>query len=346
MCQIREPPLWASRTYIMYAFESVPHRYFINHRVRLIEICMVKRIDMIKNRIIKEMLVKGGRKVDLDTYATSWTQNDELKDAKEETVKERAAQILEENRQSLAAAQELLYSSSAYSVLIILQGMDAAGKDGTIRHVMSGVNPQGCRVQGFKVPTPEELGHNFLWRYSKALPLKGEIGIFNRSYYEDVLVVRVHPELIEAQHLPPGNRGNKFWGDRFKDINAFERHLDRNGTLILKFFLHMSKEEQRRRLLERLENEDKYWKFSIADLKERGSWDDYVKAYQALLSATSTKWAPWYIIPADHKWAARAVIADIITTKIQALDLQYPKVNQQQMEEIRKAREQLKQCQA
>jgi PPK2 family polyphosphate:nucleotide phosphotransferase len=298
---------------------------------------------VIKNKLIRILIAKEGSKVDLDDRETGWAQNDDLKNAGEEAVKERAAQILEENRQSLSAAQELLYASGAYSVLIILQGMDAAGKDGTIRHVMSGVNPQGCRVSGFKVPTPEELGHNFLWRYSKALPLKGEIGIFNRSYYEDVLVVRVHPELIETQHLPPGRRGNKFWEDRFKDINAFERHLSRNGTLILKFFLHMSKEEQRRRLLERLENEDKHWKFSSADLKERGFWDDYVKAYQALLSATSTKYAPWYIIPADHKWAARALVADIITTKIQVLELQYPQVTELQMDEIVKAREQLKQ---
>jgi len=286
--------------------------------------------------------VKEGTKVNLDDHDTGWAQNEELKEAGEEAVKEAAIKILEENRQSLATAQELLYASGAYSVLIILQGLDAAGKDGTIRHVMSGVNPQGCRVQGFKVPTSEELGHNFLWRYSKALPLKGEIGIFNRSYYEDVLVVRVHPELLVSQGLVTGKVTDKFWEDRYKDINAFERHLSRNKTLILKFFLHTSKDEQKRRLLERLENEDKYWKFSSADLKERAFWGDYTKAYENMLSNTSTKWAPWYVIPADHKWAARAIVADVITTGIQNLKLQYPKVTKEKMDEIVKAREELK----
>jgi PPK2 family polyphosphate:nucleotide phosphotransferase len=296
----------------------------------------------IKKKLIRKLTVKEGTKVNLDDYDTGWAQNEELKEAGEQAVKEAAVKILEENRQSLAAAQELLYASGAYSVLIILQGLDAAGKDGTIRHVMSGVNPQGCRVQGFKVPTSEELGHNFLWRYSKALPLKGEIGIFNRSYYEDVLVVRVHPELLVTQGLVTGKVSDKFWEDRYKDINAFERHLSRNKTLILKFFLHTSKDEQKRRLLERLENEDKYWKFSSADLKERAFWGDYLKAYDNMLGKTSTKWAPWYVIPADHKWAARAIIADVITTGIQKLKLQYPKVTKEKMDEIVKAREELK----
>jgi PPK2 family polyphosphate:nucleotide phosphotransferase len=299
-------------------------------------------IITIKKKLIRKLTVKEGTKVNLDDYDTGWAQNEELKEAGEEAVKEAAIKILEENRQSLAAAQELLYASGAYSVLIILQGLDAAGKDGTIRHVMSGVNPQGCRVQGFKVPTSEELGHNFLWRYSKALPLKGEIGIFNRSYYEDVLVVRVHPELLVSQGLVTGKVTDKFWEDRYKDINAFERHLSRNKTLILKFFLHTSKDEQKRRLLERLENEDKYWKFSSADLKERAFWGDYTKAYENMLGKTSTKWAPWYVIPADHKWAARAIIADVITTGIQNLKLQYPKVTKEKMDEIVKAREELK----
>ena len=296
----------------------------------------------IKKKLIRKLTIKEGTKVNLDDHDTGWAQNEELKEAGEEAVKEAAVKILEENRQSLAAAQELLYASGAYSVLIILQGLDAAGKDGTIRHVMSGVNPQGCRVQGFKVPTSEELGHNFLWRYSKALPLKGEIGIFNRSYYEDVLVVRVHPELLVSQGLVTGKVTDKFWEDRYKDINAFERHLSRNKTLTLKFFLHTSKDEQKRRLLERLENEDKYWKFSSADLKERAFWGDYLKAYENMLSKTSTKWAPWYVIPADHKWAARAIIADVITTGIQKLKLQYPKVTKEKMDEIVKAREELK----
>ena len=297
---------------------------------------------MIKKKLLKKLIVREGAKIDLADFETGWAQNEELKDAGEEAVKEAAAKLLEEGRKALASAQELLWASGNHSVLIILQGLDAAGKDGTIRHVMSGVNPQGCRVQGFKVPTSEEIGHNFLWRYSKALPSRGEIGIFNRSYYEDVLVVRVHPEILENQRLPPGKRGAKFWEGRYRDINAFERHLRQNGTLILKFFLHTSKDEQKKRLLERLENEDKYWKFSAADLRERGFWDDYIKAYEAMLSHTSTKVAPWYVIPADNKWAARALIADIISTKIHSLELKYPKVTEEQLKDIRAAREQLK----
>ncbi len=297
---------------------------------------------MIKKELIQKIMVKPGKKVDLKDYETGWAQNDDLKKAGEGVVKEAALRILEHNRQALAASQELLWANGIHSVLIVLQGMDTAGKDGTIRHVMSGVNPQGCRVTGFKVPSSEELGHNFLWRHSKALPSRGEIGIFNRSYYEDVLVVMVHPEILDAQRLPSAKRGDKFWERRYDDINSFERHLDANGTLILKFFLHISKEEQKRRLMDRLKDKEKYWKVSPADLKERGFWDDYISAYNAMLSKTSTKWAPWYIIPADYKWAARALIADVITGKIEDMDLSYPKVSDAQIEELKKAKTQLK----
>jgi PPK2 family polyphosphate:nucleotide phosphotransferase len=297
---------------------------------------------MIRDEIIRKITVKPGKNVDLKGHETGWAQDDVLKKAGEEQVKDAAKKILDANRQSLAESQELLWASGAYSVLIVLQGMDTAGKDGTIRHVMSGVNPQGCRVQGFKVPTQEELSHNFLWRYSKALPSRGEIGIFNRSYYEDVLVVKVHPEILDAQRLPPGKRDQKFWDRRYRDINAFENHLVQNGTIILKFFLHISKEEQKRRLLERLENKEKYWKVSPADLKERGFWDDYIQAYEAMLSNTSTRRAPWYIIPADFKWAARALVADVISKKIQELDLKYPEVTKQQVMELKKSKKQLK----
>jgi PPK2 family polyphosphate:nucleotide phosphotransferase len=297
---------------------------------------------MIRDEIIRKITVKAGKKVDLKDHETGWAQDDVLKKAGEEQVKDAAMKILDANRQSLAESQELLWASGAYSVLIVLQGMDTAGKDGTIRHVMSGVNPQGCRVQGFKVPTQEELSHNFLWRYSKALPSRGEIGIFNRSYYEDVLVVKVHPEILDAQRLPPGKRDQKFWDRRYRDINAFENHLVQNGTIILKFFLHISKEEQKRRLLERLENKEKYWKVSPADLKERGYWDDYIQAYEAMLSNTSTRRAPWYIIPADFKWAARALVADVVSRKIQELDLRYPEVTKQQVMELKKSKKQLK----
>jgi len=297
---------------------------------------------MIREEIIRKITVNPGKKVDLEDHETGWAQDDVLKKADEDQVKDAAKKILDQNRLTLAESQELLWASGAYSVLIVLQGMDTAGKDGTIRHVMSGVNPQGCRVQGFKVPTQEELSHNFLWRYSKALPSRGEIGIFNRSYYEDVLVVKVHPEILDAQRLPPGKRDQKFWDRRYKDINAFESHLVQNGTVILKFFLHISKEEQKRRLLERLENKEKYWKVSPADLKERGYWDDYIQAYEAMLSNTSTSRAPWYIIPADFKWAARALVADVVSRKIQELDLKYPEVTKKQVEELKRSKKQLK----
>jgi PPK2 family polyphosphate:nucleotide phosphotransferase len=297
---------------------------------------------MIKEKFIKKMRVIPGKGVSLKNFGTGWAQNEELKDAGKDAVKERAQEILESNREALATSQELLWASNTHSVLIILQGMDTAGKDGTIRHVMSGVNPQGCRVYSFKVPTEEELDHDYFWRYFPKLPAKGMIGIFNRSYYEEVLVVRVHPELLEKQRLPPGKRGKKFWDTRYRDINEFERHLVENGTLILKFFLHISKDEQKKRLLERLENEDKYWKFSLADLAERRFWGDYLDSYEKMLENTSTDHAPWYVIPADYKWAARALVADVITTRIQALDLHYPTVSPGQMDEIRRAREILK----
>jgi len=296
---------------------------------------------MIRKKLISRVRVAPGQRVRLADFPTSWAASKELKEAGKEAVKERAQEILDANRASLAAAQELLYASNIYSVLIILQGMDTAGKDGTIKHVMSGVNPQGCRVNSFKVPTPEETDHNFLWRYSKALPGRGEIGVFNRSYYEDVLVVKVHPEILEGQQLPPGKRGNRFWNGRYEDIVAFEQHLARNGTLILKFFLHISKDEQKQRLADRLQDTEKYWKFSLSDLAERQYWDQYQEAYEAMLEKTSTDFAPWYVIPADFKWAARTLIADIISTGIQRLDLAYPEISPDGLQELEKARVQL-----
>ena len=209
-------------------------------------------------------------------------------------------------------------------MLVVLQALDAAGKDGTIKHVMSGVNPQGCQVFSFKKPSSDELSHNFLWRCMRCLPERGRIGIFNRSYYEDVLVVKVHPELLDQGKLPPGKRNKAFWQGRYEDINAFERHLTRNGIAVVKLFLHVSKDEQKRRFLERLDRPEKHWKFSAADLAERGHWDEYVNVYEDALSATSTDKAPWYVVPADHKWATRSVVADILTGVIQDLDLHYP----------------------
>ena len=219
--------------------------------------------------------------------------------------------------------------------------MDAAGKDGTIKHVMSGLNPQGCQVFAFKKPSAEEVDHNFLWRYMRALPERGRIGIFNRSYYEDVLVVRVHPKILEGQKLPNGNRGSKFWKDRFDDINTFERHLVRNGTVILKFFLNVSKKAQKERFIERLNDPAKHWKFSFADLEERGYWDDYQVAFEDMLQHTSTPWAPWWVVPADHKWVTRTLVAAIVTDAIKDLRLEMPTVSEEQRRLIARAKQQL-----
>jgi PPK2 family polyphosphate:nucleotide phosphotransferase len=257
------------------------------------------------------------------------------------TAKERAEAFLEANRGELAAAQELLWASDTYSVLVVLQAMDAAGKDGTIKHVMSGVNPQGCAVHGFKRPSPAELDHNFLWRYWDKVPERGGIGIFNRSYYEEVLVVKVHRAILAAQRLPDGGGGRAFWAARYDDINHFERHLVRNGTVIVKFFLNISKAEQKRRLLQRIEARDKHWKFSAADLEERGYWHEYMGAYQDMLRATSTEWAPWYVIPADHKHVARALVAAILSGTIGALGLSYPKVSKAAERQLAAARRRL-----
>jgi PPK2 family polyphosphate:nucleotide phosphotransferase len=283
-------------------------------------------------------VVKPCHKVNLKDCKTGWAQNEEAKLMGKGELKDRANRLLQENQQQLAEAQELLYASHTYALLVILQGMDAAGKDSTIKHVMSGVNPQGCRVTSFKQPSSTELDHDFLWRQCVALPEKGMIGIFNRSYYEEVLVVRVHPDLLDRQRLPPGNRGEKFWQQRYQDIASFERHLACNGTVILKFFLNVSKEEQKKRFLERLDTPQKNWKFSAADLKERDYWEQYMGAYEDMLSNTSTKCAPWYIVPADYKWLARSLVADIITSSILCLDLKYPEVNKQQLEGLKAAK--------
>jgi PPK2 family polyphosphate:nucleotide phosphotransferase len=294
---------------------------------------------MINPKLLKQFLVEPGSEVDLKKYVTDWTETEVAKELGKEVIKERAAEILDESRKQLAEAQELLYAADTHSVLIILQAMDAAGKDGTIRHVMAGVNPQGCQVFSFKKPSAEELDHNFLWRYMKSLPERGRIGIFNRSYYEDVLVVKVHPEWLGPG--APAEPDEKFWKQRYEDINNFEKHLTRNGTLILKFFLHVSKDEQKRRFLERLTNPEKHWKFSEADLAEREHWKEYRKAFEDALTATSTKRAPWHVIPADRKYVARALVADLITTAIQDMGLKYPKVSEDKMKRLAEARAKL-----
>jgi PPK2 family polyphosphate:nucleotide phosphotransferase len=239
----------------------------------------------------------------------------------------------------LAELQDRLYAQDQWAVLLVFQAMDAAGKDGTIKHVMSGVNPQGVQVFSFKAPSAEEIDHDFLWRTQKAMPERGRIGIFNRSYYEEVLVARVHSEILARQRIPKKLVGDDIWDDRLEDIANYERYLAHNGTLVLKFFLHVSKKEQKRRFLERLDERDKNWKFSANDAKERGYWDAYMDAYEAAIRATAKKHAPWYVIPADNKWFTRLVVAAAVVHALDGLDLQYPKVGPEQQKELATARE-------
>jgi PPK2 family polyphosphate:nucleotide phosphotransferase len=238
----------------------------------------------------------------------------------------------------LRELQDRLYAQDRWAVLLIFQAMDAAGKDSTIEHVMSGVNPQGTQVFSFKAPSAEELDHDFMWRTNRCLPERGRIGIFNRSYYEEALIVRVHPGILAGQKLPAELVGDDIWEQRFEDINGVERYLARNGTLILKFFLHVSREEQRRRFLARLDDPEKNWKFSVGDAKERDHWDSYMKAYEEMIGHTSTDHAPWYVIPADHKWFTRMAVADIIVDALEDLKLEYPVVDEEKKKELQAAR--------
>ena len=295
---------------------------------------------MIDEDILGRFRVPAGKKVKLKDYDTGWDGPGRFKELGEDQLKDRAKEALARDLAELEQAQGLLYADARYAVLIVLQAMDAAGKDGTIKHVMSGVNPQGCQVFSFKKPSAEELQHDFLWRYARCLPERGRIGIFNRSYYEDVLVVKVHPDLLGPRR--PGEKvGKKFWGHRYADINAFERHLVRNGTVVLKFFLHLSKKEQKKRFLARLDRPEKNWKFSAADLAERAFWDDYMDAYEDALGATSTSWAPWYVVPADHKWATRTIVADVVASALRGLDLKYPEVDEAGRKLLAEARRKL-----
>jgi PPK2 family polyphosphate:nucleotide phosphotransferase len=260
-----------------------------------------------------------------------------LKDAD----KPRAQEALQAGRQALAELQTMLYAQDRWSVLLIFQAMDAAGKDGAIRHVMSGVDPQGVQVHSFKAPSAEELDHDFLWRCWRALPERGRIGIFNRSYYEEVLVVRVHREILEAQKLPKGLVGKKIWDQRYEAIRAMELHLARSGTLVLKFFLHMSKEEQKKQFMERIEDPAKNWKFAAGDVKERQHWDAYMDAYEAMIRATSAPHAPWYVVPADNKWYTRTVVAAAIVDGLASLDLHFPELDKAKRAELAAARKAL-----
>jgi PPK2 family polyphosphate:nucleotide phosphotransferase len=281
--------------------------------------------------------IKPGSSIDLKDYDTAYTGDFKDKsDAKEK---------LKSDIEKLSDLQYKLYASNEYSLLIIFQALDAAGKDGTIKHVMTGVNPQGCEVTSFKEPTPEELEHDFLWRCYRRLPRKGEIGIFNRSYYEEVLVTRVHPELILKQRIPSvdslENINDDFWQSRYKQINRFEKHLSENGVRIIKFFLHVSKEEQKERFLKRIDDPDKNWKFSMDDIHERKFWKDYQRAYEDAISNTSTEFAPWYIIPADHKWFMRTAVGDIIVKTLESLELKMPELNDDAKADLQKAKDML-----
>lgn len=253
-------------------------------------------------------------------------------------AKPRARTALAQGVELLAALQDRLYAQDKWAVLLIFQAMDAAGKDGAIKHVMSGVNPQGCQVYSFKAPSAEDLDHDFLWRCMKALPERGRIGIFNRSYYEETLVVRVHPELLRAQKVPAELVGKRVWKERFEDIRNFEQYLGRNGVLVRKFFLHVSRDEQRRRFLERIDNPDKNWKFSSADARERGHWDEYMAAYEDMIRHTATKDAPWYVVPADNKWFTRIVVAAAVIEALDSLNLAYPEVGPDKLADLAEAR--------
>jgi len=279
---------------------------------------------------IKKMRVDGSGKFRLDDHDPGATGG--------LGGKEEAAARLEKSCDRLRELQETLYAYDRWSVLLVFQAMDAAGKDSTIEHVMSGVNPAGCQVQSFKAPSPEELDHDFLWRTTCRLPERGRIGIFNRSYYEEVLVVRVHPDFLRGQRLPPEVVHDDIWKERFEDIRTFERHLARSGTAVIKFFLHVSKEEQKRRFLSRLDEPEKHWKFSAGDVKEREHWDEYMEAYEDCIAHTSTEQAPWYVIPADHKWYMRLAVSEIIVQRMEELNLAYPEVDERKKDEVAAAR--------
>jgi PPK2 family polyphosphate:nucleotide phosphotransferase len=281
--------------------------------------------------------VRPGKKFALADHDPAWAGDPKEPENKR---REKAEQLLAADVEELARMQELLWAADTWSVLAIFQAMDAAGKDGVIKHVMSGIHPQGVEVTSFKHPSAEELDHTFLWRCMKRLPERGRIGIFNRSYYEEVLIVRVHPELLAAQRIP-GVEAKKTWEGRFDDINAFERHLTRNGTVVLKFFLNVSREEQRKRFLARIDEPAKHWKFSASDVAERGHWDEYMTAYEAMLAATSTEHAPWYVVPADRKWVSRAVVAAVLAGTIGRLGLDWPEVTAAKKPAIEEARRKL-----
>jgi len=294
-----------------------------------------ERIIEVSRKLAKPYRITDGKK-----FRIKDIDPDDTGDLKAED-KPRAKEALQNGIQALAELQDVLYAQDRWSLLLVFQAMDAAGKDGTIKHVMSGVNPQGCQVYSFKAPTSNDLNHDYLWRCIKCLPERGRIGIFNRSYYEETLVVRVHPELLDRQKLPKECVGKHIWEERFHDIRGFERYLHRNGTVVRKFFLHVSKGEQQKRFLERLDNPDKNWKYSINDAKERGFWDDYMDAYEETIRETASEDAPWYVVPADNKWFTRVIVAAAVIDALASLDLHYPKVSDAQRKELAEAKKAL-----
>jgi PPK2 family polyphosphate:nucleotide phosphotransferase len=266
---------------------------------------------------------------------------DDTLDFTKEEHKSRAKEVLATGVMALAELQDKLYAQDKWAVLLIFQAMDAAGKDGAIKHVMSGINPQGCQVYSFKSPSAEDLDHDYLWRCMKALPNRGHIGIFNRSYYEEVLVVRVHPEFLAKAKLPPKLIGKNIWEERYEDMRNFEEYLARNGIIVRKFFLHVSKKEQKQRFLDRIDDPQKNWKFSSNDASERDYWDDYMKAYEEMIQGTATKEAPWYVVPANNKWFTRVIVASAVIETLDSLDLAYPKVDESKLKELASAKKKL-----
>ena len=295
-----------------------------------------KEIRQIVHKLSRPFRVTNGK----DFRLKDVDPNDTLEFTKQED-KPRAKETLALGVRALAELQDKLYAQDRWAVLLIFQAMDAAGKDGAIKHVMSGVNPQGCQVYSFKSPSSEDLDHDYLWRCMKCLPNRGNIGIFNRSYYEEVLVVRVHPEFLGKQKLPPKLVGKEIWEDRFEDIRNFEQYLSRNGVIVRKFFLHVSKKEQKQRFLERIDDTQKNWKFSSNDAAERDFWDDYMKAYEEMIQETATKKAPWYVVPADNKWFTRVVVVAAVIEALADLDLEYPKVGEDKLKELATAKNKL-----
>jgi PPK2 family polyphosphate:nucleotide phosphotransferase len=281
-----------------------------------------------RDRVLGQILVTPGEPARIADRSPASTDDPEFADLARDELEQRAKDAIARGIAELSEAQELLWASDRYALLVVLQALDAAGKDSVIKHVMSGVNPQGVHVVSFKKPSAEELDHDFLWRVAKAVPERGRIGIFNRSHYEEVVALKVHPEWLEGQRLPPGKRGAQFWKGRYDDINAFERHLDRSGTKIVKFFLNVSKAEQKRRFMARLDTPGKEWKFKASDVAERAHWDQYIRAFDDAITATSTRWAPWYVIPADHKPVMQAIVVRLLVETIQGLGLSWPEVSE------------------